>query len=131
MSESTQALPHGMALALFGGHKDHVAHQLRARADYRHVTFQDVEEFGEFVKACAAQELAVSVQANIIGEQFSVCILLVCHGTEFDELENFFIFAGARLGKERISLHLVGANNREQNKQRAQTADCRQSTKKV
>ena len=37
LSESTQALPYGVALALFGGHKDHVSHELRARADYRHV----------------------------------------------------------------------------------------------
>ena len=54
LGKPAQALPYGVALALFGGHKDHVAHELRPRANYRHVALQYVEEFGEFVEASGA-----------------------------------------------------------------------------
>ena len=39
LGKSAQALPYGVTLALFGGHKHHVAHELRPRTDYRHVAF--------------------------------------------------------------------------------------------
>lgn len=39
LGKPAQALPYGVALALFGGHKDHIAHELRPRADYCHVAF--------------------------------------------------------------------------------------------
>ena len=101
-----------MAFALFRGHKDHIAHELRTRANHRHVALENVKEFREFVEASAAQELAVRSKAHIVREQLTAGILLVCHSAELDEPEDFFIFAGARLRKERIALHFVGAHHR-------------------
>lgn len=54
LGKSAQPLPYGVAFALFGSHEHHVAHELRPRADYRHVALQYVEEFGEFIKAGGA-----------------------------------------------------------------------------
>ena len=95
-----------MTLALFGGHEHHVAHELRPRADYRHVALQYVEEFGEFIKAGGTQKLAVCGKTHVVRKQLAVCILLVCHGAELDELEYLFVLAGTGLREERIPLHL-------------------------
>lgn len=46
LSKTTKALTHGVALALFGGHEHHVAHELRSRSNNSHVALEDVEEFG-------------------------------------------------------------------------------------
>lgn len=125
LGKPAQALPYGMALALFGGHEHHVAYELWPRAYYRHVAPQYVEEFGEFVEAGGAQKLAIRCKAHVVGEQLAVCVLLVSHGTELDKLEYLFVLAGAGLREERIPLHLDCTEERKDYKQRAQAADCR------
>ena len=109
-----------MAFALFGGHKDHVAHKLGSRPDYGHVALEDVEEFGEFVEAGGAEELAVGIQADIVREQVAVGVLFVGHSAELDELENVFVKAGARLRKEGVALHFDCTNEGECHEERAQ-----------
>lgn len=109
-----------MAFALFGGHKDHVAHKLGSRPDYGHVAFENVKQFREFVQTGAAQELSVRIQANIIREQVALGILLVGHGTELDEFENFFVKARARLREEGVALHFDCTNEGECHEERAQ-----------
>ena len=131
LSKSAKSLTHGMAFALFGSHKDHVTNKLRSRANYSHVTLEDVEEFGEFVEAGATEELAVSIQANIVRKQVAVGVLFVCHRTELDKLEDFLVKARARLRKERVTLHLDGAENCEHDENRAQADDGRQSAEKI
>ena len=128
LGKPAQALPYGMAPALVGGHEHHIAHELRPRADYRHVALQYVEEFGEFVKASAAQELAVRGKAHVIGQQFSRSVTRISHGAELDEPEYLFVFAGAGLREERVSLHLDCTEECQSHEQRAQAADCRQGT---
>ena len=113
LRESAEPLPHGVALSLFGSHKDHVAHELGPGPDYGHVALEDVEEFGQFVEAGGAQELAVGVQAYVVGEQVAVDILFVGHGAELDEFENLFVKAGARLRKEGVALHLDSSEDRK------------------
>ena len=112
LSKSAESLTYGVAFALFGGHENHVAHELGPRPDYGHVALEDVEEFGQFVEAGGAEELAVGVQPHVVGEQVPLRVTLVGHGAELDELEDFFIFTGARLRKERIPLHFVSAHHR-------------------
>ncbi len=112
-----------MALALFGSHEDHVAHELRPRPDDGHIALEDVEEFGELVKARGAEELAVSVQALVVGEQVAACVLLVGHGAELDEPKDFLVQPGARLRKEGVALHLDCAKEGKRDQQRAQAHD--------
>lgn len=112
-----------MALALFGSHEDHVAHELRPRPDDGHVALEDVEEFGEFVEAGGAEELAVGVQTLVVGEQVAARVLLVGHGAELDEPEDFLVQPGARLRKEGVALHLDCAKEGERDQQRAQAHD--------
>lgn len=120
-----------MALALFGRHEDHVAHELRPRPDDGHVALEDVEEFGELVEAGGAEELAVGVQALVVGEQVAARVLLVGHGAELDEPEDFLVQPGARLRKEGVPAHLDGAKERERNQQRAQAHDGESSAAEV
>ena len=120
-----------MALALFGSHKDHVAYKLRSRPDYCHIAFEDVEKFRELVETGGAEELAVGIQANIVREQVAVGILFVCHRAELDQLEDFFVKAGARLREERIALHLDGTENCKHDEDRTQAEDGCQSAAKV
>ena len=120
-----------MALALFGGHKNHVAHELGSRSNYGHVALEDVEEFGELVEAGGAEELAVGIQANIVWEQVAVGILFVRHGAELDEFENFFVKARARLRKERIALHLDSSEDCKYDENRTQADDGGQSAEKI
>lgn len=131
MRQPAEALAHGVALALFGSHEDHVAHELRPRPDDGHVALEDVEEFGEFVEAGGAEELAVSVQALVVGEQVAACVLLVGHGAELDEPEDFLVQPGARLRKEGVALHLDCAKNGERDQQRAQAAQGRKRAAEV
>ena len=131
LSESAESLAHGVAFALFRGHENHVAHELGSRPDYGHVTLEDVEEFREFVEARAAEELAVFGKAHIVREQVAVCILLAGHGAELDELEDFFIFTGARLRKEGVAVHFYSPDQRQEYKQRAQAHNRGQRTEKV
>ena len=131
LRKSAKSLPYGVALALFGSHKDHVAYKLRSRPNYRHVALENIEQLREFVETCATEELAVGIQANIVREQVTVGVLLVCHRAEFDELEDFFVKARARLRKERVALHLDGAEDCEHDEYRTQADDGGQSAEKV
>ena len=115
LSKPAKSLAHGVALALFGGHKDHVAYKLRSRPNYRHVTLEDVEEFGEFVKVRATEELAIRIQANIVREQVTVGVFLVRHGAELDEPKYLFVLARAGLREEGIATHLERTDNGQQN----------------
>ena len=120
-----------MALALFGGHEHHVAHELRSRPYHGHVALEDVEEFGELVEAGAAQEPAVGGQAHVVGEQFPAGVALVCHGAELDELEYLFALPGPGLREEGVPAHLDGPNQRKENEQRAQAAQGRKRAAEV
>ena len=120
-----------MALALFGSHEDHVAHELRPRPDDSHVALEDVEEFGELVEAGGAEELAVGVQAFVVGEQVAARVLLVGHGAELDEPKDFLVQPGARLRKEGVALHLDCAKEGERDQQRAQAHDGESCAAKV
>ena len=120
-----------MPPALFGGHEYHVAHELGPGPDYSHITFEDVKKFREFVEAGGAEKLAISIQANVVREQVAVGVLLVRHRAELDELEDFFVKARARLHKERIALHLDGAEDCEYDEDRAQADDGGQSAEKI
>ena len=131
LSKSTKSLAYGVALTLFRGHKYHVAHKLRSRPDYGHVALEDVEEFREFVEARAAEELAVGVQANIVWEQVAVGVLLVGHGAELDELEDFFVEARAGLREEGVTLHLDCAEDSKHDEDRTQADDGCQSTTEI
>ena len=131
LRESAKSLSHGVTLTLFRGHKDHVTHKLRPRPDYGHVALEDVEEFGQLVEAGGAEELAVFSKAHIVREQVAVCVLLVGHGAELDKIEDFLILAGAGLRKEGVALHLERTDNGQQNQERAQAEDRRESTEEV
>ena len=131
LSESAESLPHGVALALFGGHEHHVANQLGPRPYHGHVALEDVEEFGELVEAGAAQELAVFGKAHVVGEQVARLVPLVGHGAELDEPEDLFALARARLRKKGIPLHLDSTHNREDYKQRTQAKYCREGAKEI
>lgn len=131
LCETAEALAHGVAATLLGGHEDHVANELRPRPDYGHVALQNIEEFREFVEARAAQELAVPGEAHVIGEQITLGVAGVRHGAELHELEYAFVLAGARLREEGVPTHLDDAKNREYNEDRAQADDGCQSAEEV
>lgn len=131
LGKPAESLPHGVALALFRGHEHHVAYQLRPRPYHGHVTLEDVEEFGEFVEAGAAQELAVTGQAHVVGEQVARLVALVCHGAELDELEDLLVLAGAGLREEGIPAHFNCAEDGEHDEQRAQAQDSGQGATEV
>lgn len=120
-----------MAMSLFRIIERQVLHQQWSRTDYGHVTLEDVEEFREFIEAGAAEELAVFGKAHIVREQVAVCVLLVGHGAELDELEDFFAFAGAGLREEGVALHLDGAEDCKHNEERAQADDGCKCTEEV
>ena len=120
-----------MALALFGGHEHHVAHELRSRPYHGHVALEDVEEFGELVEAGAAQEPAVGGQAHVVGEQFPAGVALVRHGADLDELEYLFALPGPWLREDGVPAHLDGPNQRQENEQRAQAAQGRKRAAEV
>ena len=120
-----------MALALFGRHEDHVAHELRPGPDDGHVALEDVEEFGQFVEAGGAEELAVGVQPHVVGEQVALRVTLVGHGAELDEPEDFLVQPGARLREEGVPLHLDCAKEGERDQQRAQAHDGESSAAEV
>ena len=120
-----------MTMALFFRIIRQVFHQQRSRPDYGHVALEDVEEFGQFVEASGAEELAVFGKAHIVREQVAVGVLLVGHGAELDELEDFFVLARAGLREEGVALHLDGAEDGEDEQQRAQAEDCRERAAEV
>lgn len=109
-----------MAMSLLRIIERQIFHQQRSRPDYGHVALENVEEFGEFVEAGGAQELAVGVQADIVWEQVAIGVLFVGHSAELDELENLFVKAGARLRKEGVALHFDCTNEGECHEERAQ-----------
>ena len=131
LSKPAKSLSYGVALALFGSHKDHVANKLRSRPNYSHIALEDVEQFREFIKARAAEELAVGVQPHVVGEQVAVGVLLVRHRAELDEFEDFFVKARARLREEGVAMHLDGTEDGEHEQQRAQAEDGCQSAEKI
>lgn len=131
LCQPAEALAHGVALALFVRHEDHVAHELRPRPDDGHVALEDVEEFGELVEAGGAEKLAVGVQALVVGEQVAARVLLVGHGAELDEPKDFLVQPGARLRKEGVALHLDCAKEGERDQQRAQAEDCESGAAEV
>lgn len=120
-----------MAAALFRCHEHHVAHELRSRADDGHIALQYVEEFGEFVKARAAEELAVLGEANVIWEQVPLGVAGIGHGAELDELEDLLVLPGTQLREEGIPLHLDGSQNRKHDENRAQADDGQERTEEV
>ena len=120
-----------MALALFGGHEHHVANQLGSGPYHGHVSLEDIEEFGELVEAGAAQELAVTGQAHVVGEQVARLVALVGHGAELDELEDLLVLAGAGLREEGVPAHFNGAEDGENEEQRAQAQDSGQGATEV
>ena len=120
-----------MSLALFGSHEHHVAYQLGPRPYHGHVALEDVEEFGEFVEAGAAQKLAVFGKAHVVGEQVARLVALICHGAELDELENFFALTGAGLREEGVPAHFNSAEDSERDEQRAQAQDSGQGATEV
>lgn len=120
-----------MAMSLFRIIERQVLHQQRPRPDYGHVALEDVEEFRELVEARAAEELAVFGKAHIVREQVAVGVLLVGHGAELDELEYPFVLARAGLREEGVALHLDGAEDGEDEQQRAQAEDCRERAEEV
>ena len=131
LRESAESLPHGVAPALFGGHEDHVAHELGPGPDYGHVAHEDVEQFGELVEAGGAEELAVGVQPHVVGEQVALRVLLVGHGAELDEPEYLFALAGAGLREEGVALHLDGPHEGEDYQQRAEDGYGREGAEEV
>ena len=120
-----------MALALFRGHKYHVAHKLRSGPDYGHVALEDVEQFGQFVEAGGAEELAVGVQPHVVGEQVPLRVTLVGHGAELDKLEYFLVLAGAKLREEGIALHLDCAEDCKHDEERVKAEDGGQGAAKI
>ena len=131
LRKSAKSLPHSVAFALFRGHKYHVANKLRSRPDDGHVALEDVEELGEFIEAGGAEELAVGVQAHVVGEQVSLGVTLVCHGAELDKLEYFLVLAGAKLREEGIALHLDCAEDCKHDEERVKAEDGGQGTAKI
>ena len=131
LRKPAEARAHIVTMLLLGIVTQQVFDQERSRPDYGHVALEDVEEFGEFIEACAAEELAVSIQANIIREQVAVGVFFVRHRAELDEFENFFVKARARLRKERVALHLDGAEDGEHDEERTQAEDCRECAEKI
>ena len=131
LSKSAESLTYGVAFALFGGHENHVAHELGPRPDYGHIALEDVEEFRELVEARAAEELAVFGKAHIVREQVAVCVLLVGHGAELDKIEDLLILARAGLREEGVAMHLDGTEDGEHDEERAQAEDCRERAEEV
>ncbi len=131
LRKPAKSLPHGVALALFRGHKYHVAHKLRPRPDYGHVALEDVEQLGEFIEAGGSEELAVGVQAHVVGEQVPLRVTLVGHGAELDKLEYFLVLAGAKLREEGIALHLDCAEDCKHDEERVKAEDGGQGTAKI
>lgn len=120
-----------MAMFLFRIVTRKVFHQKRSRPNHGHIPLEDVEQFREFVETRAAEELAVGIQTNIIWEQVAVGVLFVRHSAELNELEDFFVKARARLRKERVALHLDGAEDCKYDEDRTQAKDGGQSAEKV
>lgn len=74
-----------------------------ARADEAHVAFEDVDELGKFVDGGGAYEFADGGEALGVRKEVAVRIFAVVHGFEFDDLKDFFMLAGSRLGEEDAS----------------------------
>ena len=74
----------------------------------------------EKVEAGGAEELAVSVQPHVVGEQVAVGILFVRHRAELDKLEDFLVFTRARLREEGVAFHFDSTENSQDYQQRAE-----------
>ena len=120
-----------MSMMLFLIVSIQILYKKRSRSNHGHIALEDVEQFRKFVEAGAAKELSVGIQANIVREQVAVGVLLVRHRADLNELEDFFVKARARLRKERVALHLDGAEDSKHDEDRAQAEDGCQSAKKV
>ena len=131
LRKAAEALPHGVAAALFGRHEDHVAHELRPGPDYGHVAPQDVEEFRQLVEAGAAEEPAVGGEPLVVGEEVARAVALVGHGAELDEPEDALALAGAGLGEEGVAPHEYGAGGGEGREERAQDEEREEGAKEV
>jgi len=119
LGKSREPRAHAVAAALLGGHEGHIADELGARSDDRHVSYENVKELGQLVERGGAEKLTVLVETHGVGEEVAVFILFVAHGAELDELENFFFsrfFADpsrTKLGEEGVAAHGDGTDDRE------------------
>jgi hypothetical protein len=113
-----QTLTDAVAAALLGAHKDHVAHQQRARADDAHITLQNIDKLGQLVERGGAQELAVLRKTLLIGQRIAVFVRFAGHGAELDQAKNLLVLTGTLLGEEGIALHLHRAKHRQNEQHR-------------
>ena len=79
-----------------------VGEGVRARADQRHLAFEDVNELRQFVEAVAAQELAERGYARVVrlGLLDTLPVLRNRHGAEFVDRENLIVEAVTLLLEE-------------------------------
>lgn len=84
---------------------------LGTRPDERHVAFEDVPDLREFVDPSDTEEPSYFCNARIVfdGELSTVHFSIqsasgMIHGSEFDDLEVFSVFANAFLSEEQMTL---------------------------
>ena len=94
---AADARSHLMAARLFGGVERQVLYQQGARADERHVAFEDVDELGQLVDGGGADEATDLREALGVGQEVALGITLVGHGLELDDAEHLAVQAGPLL----------------------------------
>ena len=100
LSPAAEAGAHLVAAVLVGRVERKILHQQRARANQGHVTFEDVEQLGQFVYRGGTDEAAYSGEALGIGQEMAGGVALVRHGLELDDFEYLLMQTGPFLQEE-------------------------------
>ena len=72
----------------------------RPGADDTHVAPDDIDKLRQLVYAAGTQEFTEFCQPLTVRKQLSVFIHRICHAAKFNQIENFFISARARLTED-------------------------------
>lgn len=107
-----------MSAGLLRGVERQVFHEQGAGADEAHFAFEDVVEFGKFIEAGFAQELAECREPLSIGQEVAIGIARIGHGTEFNEHERLAVETGALLAEKNRGSEPPAYQKHEQGKQR-------------
>lgn len=91
---------HLVAARLFGGIALEVGDEQRSRTHQAHLTFENIEQFGQLIQAGRAQEAPEGREALFVGEQAAIGIAQIAHAAEFVEFKDAAVQPGARLVEE-------------------------------
>jgi hypothetical protein len=100
LSPARDARADVVAAALFLRVEREVFDEEGAGADEAHVSFEDVDDLGQFIDRRGADESADGGESVFVGQELALGVSAVIHRLELDHLEEASMEAGAFLGEE-------------------------------